>query len=187
MPKVYTTKKSRKEFTCTGCGQTIPVGSMYYDWTFRDGTTKRQGATCCGYPRRSQLTQSKMSQVYAAIESFETFIGEADMETVELSDIESAAESLTDDIRAVAEEYQEAAEAMGAAGAASEEKAEALEEAASEIESILQSYSPQDDVDAISDSDSDEYISEEEHRAARRAELVQEWVDQIIEAAGNIE
>jgi hypothetical protein len=61
MPRVNFVKKARKAIPSSG----IKVGDSYYWWKFRYGgkfVSKER-------PRQSQLTQSKLSGVYAAEES----------------------------------------------------------------------------------------------------------------------
>lgn len=119
MPRVITRKKSARgsEYRCTKCGSTIEPGSDYFQWVFRYGGARRQHATC-GYPTRSQLTQSLMSDVYAGIEEVEA-AGD------DMGSFADALEALVETARGVAEQYEAAAEAFGNAGE-NQERAEAL-------------------------------------------------------------
>src|SRR3954464_10047336 len=70
VPRVYTQKKSSRgaERRCGryGCGKVIEPGESYFQFSFRYGGTHYR---CAEHrPRQSELTQSKMSAVYAAIE-----------------------------------------------------------------------------------------------------------------------
>lgn len=149
MPRVFSKTKSTrgKQYTCVKCAKPIVAGERYHEWSFRFGGDRRQHAAC-GYPKQSQLTQSKMSSVYAAIESAEESINSAT--TVE--DVKSALDTCAEEVRQVADEYREAAEAMGAAGegSISEERADALNDFADELENV-------DLPEELTDEDADEH------------------------------
>lgn len=140
MPRVSTKKKSKagKPYHCGKCGKKIVPGEMYYEWSFRYGGTRRQHEKC-GRPSRGQLTQSKLGAVYDACDGAEETISKATEKDAIVEALNSAAETA----REVSEEYNEAAEAMGAAGESGtsaerrdelESFADSLESAASEIE-----------------------------------------------------
>ena len=81
MPRVTTRTKNRggRDRHCGRCGEVIKPGEKYYTWAFRYGGSR---FNCYRHhPRQSELTQSKMSGVYAAIESAQDAIAAA--ETVE--------------------------------------------------------------------------------------------------------
>jgi hypothetical protein len=162
MPRVYAQKKSSRGAvrTCGRCGRTILPGEKYYQWSFRFGGTRYN----CGdhYPRQSELTQSKMSGVYAAIESAEDSLPGA--ETVD--DVNAIVQATAEEIRSVAEEYSEAAEAMGAAGESSDsrERADTLKSAADELEQWEADVEESDD-----ESDPRLVIEKEEWAAMLRA------------------
>jgi hypothetical protein len=82
MPRVATKKKNKagKPYDCCKCSDKIKAGESYYEWSFRYGGTYRQH-TSHGSPKASQLTQSKLSGAYAAIEAAEDAVATA--ETVE--------------------------------------------------------------------------------------------------------
>jgi hypothetical protein len=71
MPRVNARTKNRagKERSCGRCGKKIEPGDRYYTWSFRYGGTHFRCAA--HYPRPSELTQSKLSAVYAATENLE--------------------------------------------------------------------------------------------------------------------
>lgn len=123
MPRVYSTTRSNrgKARKCGRCGEDILPGEKYFSWSFRySGTFYR----CFRhYPRQSELTQSKMAQVYGAIEACEDAL--PGCSTVE--EVNEAVQAVHEDVQAVVDEYREAAEAMGAAGAENEERADNLE------------------------------------------------------------
>jgi hypothetical protein len=131
VPRVYTQKKSSRgtERRCGryGCGKVIEPGERYFQFSFRYGGTHYR---CAEHrPRQSELTQSKMSAVYAAIEDAEDNLGEAG--TVE--EVRGLVEAVTEVVTEVAEEYREAAESFGGAGE-NAERADELESWASELE-----------------------------------------------------
>src|SRR5690606_24453265 len=80
--------------------------------------------------RQSELTTSKMAGVYAAQEDAADSIAQA--ETIE--DLKFIAEETAERIREVAQEYADAADAMGGAGEEMWERADLLESAADEID-----------------------------------------------------
>src|SRR4051812_45919680 len=99
MPRVNTQTKSARGATrhCARCGAEIKPGERYYSWSFRYGGTRYN----CGRhsPRPSELTQSLMSDVYAAQERASDSL--LDAETIE--DIKSFVEEVADAAREVAE------------------------------------------------------------------------------------
>lgn len=155
MPRVATKTKSNrgKPYTCIGCRKPIVAGEEYSEWSFFRSSPSRKH-TACGRPRQSELTQSKLSSVYAAMEDAEVSIASA----TEKEDIASALESVAQAARDVAEEYQEAMDAMGAAGegGSNEERKDALEEFADELENaqseIEQAERDEEDKDETAES-----------------------------------
>lgn len=73
MPRLHLVKKARaskKHRLCARCRQPIAPGDAYRWWKFRYGGMRYQH-TACGPVRTSQLTQSKLADVYAAQENVE--------------------------------------------------------------------------------------------------------------------
>jgi hypothetical protein len=131
MPRVHTQIKNRRgrTVTCTSCRREIQPGEKYYKWSFRYGGTY---TSCAEHPpRQSQLTQSKMSDVYAAIENAEDGLPNCESVVEVVGLIEEVASAVRD----VAEEYREAAEPFGGAGE-NAERADELEGFADELESF---------------------------------------------------
>lgn len=132
MPKVtLKTKSARgKTYTCTKCHEPILPGTKYYVWSFRYGGDRFQHEGC-GFPRRGQLTQSKLAALYDALDDFD--VSACD----EPSDIAEAMRSVAETAREIGQEYQDAVDAMNMSGAGTEneEKAESLESFADEVES----------------------------------------------------
>lgn len=126
MARVTTVQKSMKDLVCGRCGGAIPRGSAYR-WAkpgFRSRTrlVRCPGAGCSF--RTSELTTSKLSEVYAAQE--DALIEVDGAESVD--DLESILTDAADRARDVAQEYRDAAEAMGEAGTEMEERADQIEE-----------------------------------------------------------
>ena len=82
--------------------------------------------------RQSELTTSKMSEVYAAQEDASDEIPEATC----VEDLRAIAANYAERVREVAQEYADAADAMGGAGEEMQERADELENHADEVENI---------------------------------------------------
>ncbi len=125
MARVTTVQKSMKELTCGRCRTVLPKGSAYR-WAkpgFRSRTRLiRCMASACSF-WSSELTTSKLAEVYAAQEDALEAIDGA--ETIE--DLEGILTDAAERAQAVAEEYREAAEAMGEAGYEMEERADEID------------------------------------------------------------
>lgn len=146
MAAVKTQKKSsRGEYHCgnINCGRKIEPGEMYFKYSFRYGGTHYRCKN--HYPKRSELTQSKLADVYAAIEDAEDLINSAD----NVQDIVSAVEAVASQAQETAYEYQEAAENFGGQGE-NAERADELEAFAGDLES----FNPEDEKDRGEDRES---------------------------------
>lgn len=137
MPRVNTQTRSTrgrvKRCGRAGCNREIQPGERYFSFSFRYGGTQVRCSE--HYPKQSELTQSKLSEVYAAVEDAEDEMNSA--ETVE--DIMTAVENVAQVATDMAGEYEEAAEAFGGAGE-NAERAEALQAYADE----LSNFSPEE-------------------------------------------
>ncbi len=148
MPRVSTKTKSKGgktgTYQCDGCSDPIVPGQKYFEWSFRYGGTHRQHVTH-GAVKQSQLTQSKMSGVYAAVEAAESALASAES----IDDIKAALDECKDEVTTVRDEYQEAIDAMispdGAVAQECQEKIEALESFAEELESTSDNIDEYDD------------------------------------------
>jgi hypothetical protein len=167
MPRVTTKTKATRgaAYHCGKCGEKIKPGTKYYEWSFRYGGTRRQHEAC-GFPRRGQLTQSKMGAVYDAIDDAETTIATADT----ASDIADAVRSAAEVVNEIELEYRDAADAMGAAGESgiSAERADELESFASDLEG---------EADNIADEERDEENETEEQFIERLREQATDALD----------
>lgn len=124
MPRVHERKKAArgKPYSCSTCGKEIEAGQSFLYWSFRYGGTRRIHKDH-GYPRRSQLTQSAMGEVYSAVEGLEdTLAGDWAFE-----DLESGVEEVKEIADQVRSQYEEAAEHFGGQGE-NQERAEMLEQ-----------------------------------------------------------
>lgn len=163
-------KSSRGEaFRCCRCVEPISVGQEYYTWAFAFGATYYQHATH-GIPKPSQLTQSKLSGVYAAIEAAEEDLSSA----VSVEDLQIALASCKDAIEEVRDEYQEGLDNMpdGLRDAATEtqEKIDALDDFASSLESCA---------DNLEEFDEDEPEIDEQ--------VIKDWEDSEPEVDDEVE
>lgn len=137
MPRVYTyrTRKRTKHadkgnYQCSKCGEDIVEGQSRYEWSFRYGGTFRRHVDC-GYPKPSELTQSKMGQVYAATEDLVTQLSGDEWAA---EDVHSYLEEAAEAVREVASEYEEAAQNFGSQGE-NQDRYEALDAYADELSS----------------------------------------------------
>lgn len=164
MPRVYTKTKSTrgKAYFCDTCRKQIEPGEKYLEWGFRFGGSYRRHAEH-GYPKPSELTQSKMASVLSAIEEAEGTIGGA----TELSEVTDALQSVADAAREVAEEYREAVSAMNMEGSGNEneQRADDLESFADDLESSISD---------VESKESDVEDKLEELKAAKLQELADE-------------
>lgn len=171
LARVYTVKKSRKEFTCGSCGKTIPKGSTVHHYAvgFRGRPQHR-----CGEhpPSRSDRESSLVAPVWDALDTAEA--GLSDCDTAE--DFESLMTDLAGAFTEVAGEYEDSE--MFERNQDLQDRAETLNSTASELESV----SFDDEPDA---SDEEAYPTEEAFQNAH-----DEWVEeqrdkaqQAIEAA----
>jgi hypothetical protein len=136
MPRVITQRKNRagKERSCGKCGDVIQPGEEYKKWSFRYGGTRYRCMKPGCSPRPSDLTQSKMAEVYAAIEG-----AEDELPGTDFDGIEDLVHGVAETVSEIAEEYREAAEPFGGEGE-NAERADELEGFADE----LQSFAPDD-------------------------------------------
>jgi hypothetical protein len=145
MPRVNTQKKSTrgKDIRCGRCGADIVPGEEYFKWSFRYGGTR----TNCHLhrPRPSELTQSKLSGIYAAVESAEDTLKS---EGLTVADIHEAVGQVAEVTEEVASEYEEAAEPFNYQGE-HQERADELRDWGSELEGFYPDES--DDVQEVRD------------------------------------
>lgn len=141
MPRIFQKKKIKlgAERSCGRCGKKIEPGDEYLSWSFRYGGTHFR---CLDHPpRRSELTQSKLGEVYAAQETAEDDINRIVIdEDGAMEAIKEAVQAVIDQIQETATEYMDAAEHFGGGGE-NAERADELESWAGELEG----FEPDDD------------------------------------------
>lgn len=139
MPRVYEKTKSTagKPYSCGKCSSNIEPKTKYYEWSFRYGGTHRRHVAC-GRPRQSELTQSKMSSVYAAVESVEDAV-EAAQKDNEISSLAEALRDAATSVEEVRDEYQSSLDGMfsqeGSVAQEMQEKIDALDSFADTLNS----------------------------------------------------
>lgn len=179
MPRIYTQKCRKAGKTCGRCGTAIMPGDVYKSTSpgFRQPPIYRCSDPACSF-RQSELTQSKMSSAYAAIEDAHEQlrgfdVGDADPNTPDAffdDHMQPILDDVASQIRDVAEEYREASD-QWAGGQGHEEwtdRADTLEAAADEAES----YEPSGNFDP-------ETLDDDADVDAEFREWVQEVVDEV--------
>lgn len=161
MPRVHS-QNAGKDYPESG----IKKGQLYYKWSFRYGGTHKSAS----YPRASQLTQSKYSGVYAALEGIEDACADS---AVEFADLVSTIEDAASDVRCIGEEYTEADEAMGGHQGINCERAESCEQCASELEEVASRF------DGMEFGKDEEYKTEAEGREALVDEATSVSLDEV--------
>jgi len=138
--RINSVKKSRDDQgRCGKCSEALPAGSAYRWIKGRYGPRKvRCMKPECSF-RPSEMTESKMADVYGAQESVEDFMIEWSP-GAGVGDVQSACSDAAEAIRSVAEEYREAAEAMGGAGSEMEDKASELESWSDDVENAANDF-----------------------------------------------
>jgi hypothetical protein len=157
----------------------VRAGQRYHTWSFRYAGTHYMHADC-GYPKPSQLTNSKMSTVLSAVESAEAEINAID-NVEELPSPEDVLGPVAEAAREVAEEYRESGEAMGAAGSEMEEHADELEAFADDLESFslsMDDWAPEE----TTDPDAKRQEALEEAEAERRESYVEDYKSELSDA-----
>lgn len=135
-------KSNKDQGECGRCHKTLPKGAPYR-W-IKGRYTSRQ-VRCmehgCAF-RRSEMTNSKLSALYSAIEAAEDVLGDVDCTVDGAADaIKSALSDMRDSAQEVADEYRESAESIresfseSATADECDEKADEIENWLSEVES----------------------------------------------------
>lgn len=151
MARVTTVQRARKSpGTCGWCGTAIEAGQPYR-WTqpgFRGRKLVRCAKPECQF-RQSHLTTSKMQDAYAAFEDLEDVL---DDKAAGTDDIWAQVQDTSDRWRAVADEYQEAADAWGDGMAEPPaewtERIDEVNAAADELENVEEPQEDDEDFDA---------------------------------------
>lgn len=167
MARVIEVNKSMKPLTCGRCQADLPKGSAYRHATpgFRGTRLVRCMEFDCRF-RQSELTTSKMVDVYAAQEDATDAVeGWAGSEGTD--ELESILQECADRAREVAQEYADAADAMGEAGAEMQERADEIESWCDALECVEWPDLEEDDEPPTEDSE----------------ETLNDWVDECRQAA----
>lgn len=190
MPRVNSVTKCRKSpGTCTKCNEVINVGEPYVFWAFMVGGRGGPKIVRCGKPQcrptRSDLTQSEFySQLYA--------IQDSGFGCETLEELESARDEKAEELRNLGQEQQDKLDNMpdglrdGDTGQLLQERADACEEVASELESIDVPSSASVLEDEPYNKEEHEGESKEEYEKRVLAEKLEEVKGELEEALGNI-
>jgi hypothetical protein len=178
MPRV-TTQATRTERNCGKCGDLIPRGSNYRKWAFfrqRTPHVRCLKPTCA--PRPSELTQSLLATIYGAQEALEDSL--VDDFTPEV--VESGLQDLIDACEEVAGQYEEAAEPFNNEGE-HQERAEAVQDFQSEVESVEWDDHPDEEFEPTPGLDAEEATQEREEYA----EAWTTWRETVRENIGALD
>lgn len=175
MPRVFLKTRNRggeKTYKCDKCGKTIEPGQEYLTWKFNRGARYLRHATC-GYPRRSELSNSKMVGVWDAVDAFDV------SGATSADDIKSDLESVAQAAREVAQEYADSADNIEASWPAGNPTSEACRATSDELEAWadeLESWEPDSESPDVDDFEggeaSDEY-----------AEAYDSWLQECRDSA----
>jgi hypothetical protein len=173
--RVHTVDRARKDQGhCGKCGDAIPAGSPYrwFSVGFRSHYKQKRCMKQSCYPKTSELESSLLSGVYAAQEGA-ALPEDPEDDTSSLSD---ALNSVAEAANEVADQYEEADEAMGGHQGENYEKAESLREYASELEGwqAPDDSRPDDGCDAH---------DEETEGCEACADKVREWWQEQVDSA----
>jgi hypothetical protein len=143
MPKVHH-RKARKDYP----DQHIKAGDMYYTWSLKTGPRSSRTYRQLSPPRRSQLTTSGfLQQLYDLEDQLSVITAE------DIVDLTSQVEDLASQIRELGEEEQGKYDNMpeglqqGDTGMLLEERAQAMEAWADELEQVCSSWDEDTDLD----------------------------------------
>ena len=176
MPRVHVVKGARKDYPEAD----IKKGDTYYWWEFKVGGLRRSKTP----PRPSQLTQSKLSQAYAAMEA----LGDT-VEAATCPDgISDAARVAAEELREVAQEYEESISNMpeslqeGPTAEDMREKIDALNSCADELDQAADEVENTPPSDYSGERDTSEFDSlEDEEKETMLDELRSKVTDINLE------
>lgn len=190
MPRVTSAKKNKggkKVYRCRRCGVTIEPGQKYYKYSFRYGGTYYHCAD--HYPKPSELTQSKIGTVLAAIEAAEERLDaelsyDGPVEDFDSSEYESIAQEIVQEVVEAAEEvrdeYQEALDQWEYGNEMLQERVDEMEDFVSELEGF--------DASAVYDEPDKSDDREGYEDAVREAidNYLSELADEVRDVFGNV-
>lgn len=131
MPRVYQKVKNaggHKIYVCAACRKPVRSGQPYFTWKFNRGLRHFQHVSC-GMPRRSSLTNSKMSAVYDAVDDFDS------QDAGSPEELKTKLEEIAAVARETADEYEAAAAAILSSFSAGNPTSDACEATATELNS----------------------------------------------------
>ena len=202
--KIYTVQKSRVDRKCGRCGVEIPVGSRYFYFQHKFSPVSYRCEK--HYPRQSELTTSdKLSTVYSIQERIEDLIGAFDYDDIDamvsgLEDLSAELETMSEEARQVAEEYNTSADNMEEhfpsgsyqideireKSQACEEWADELESAKGDVDEAINDLTyKQAEYEDFDEDDEDVETSKDEILEDCR-QIVEDATSKVEEAAGSL-
>src|SRR5258707_5156 len=112
MARGFTKTKSGqgKTYGCSKCGKPIEKGQRYHEWTLYRAPTRRRHEAC-GRPQQSELTSSKMSQAYAAVEALQEAVAAA-RKANDPTGLADALRECASEVESCRDEYQDGFDSM---------------------------------------------------------------------------
>lgn len=188
MPKVFT-KVARKEYKCSLTGKTIKPGDTYYEFS----PYKQSARKCSRYPRQSELTQGKMSGAYRVQEIMEDYKLEgSEIPANMLQEAKEDCSSWADEIREVANEYEESLNNMpdslqqSSKGEEIQEKIDALNEWADEVENCLETVDEYEEPEQDEEIEKSDNLTHEERVQGAIADHQDKILEAIRDTASNL-
>lgn len=168
MPRVYlkTRGPQGRDRICGRSGRVIQKGEQFYEWSFRYGGSRYQLAEF-GHPRQSQLTQSRMGEVYAEIENIEDMICNTFPDEWCLEDAADALDQAAQVAQEIADEARSTADEYFGGGGPHAERADQMESTQQSLEDAAQSVRELEDEyersqeDPVEDEDAEEFDATE--------------------------
>lgn len=149
LAKITVVRRAQKDQgECERCHTKLPAGSGYKHYSVGFRGYKRRRCLECPDPLPSERESSKLAGVYAAQEAVDV----STITTVE--DAQEVLREFAENVREVAQEYADAADAMGEAGYEMQEKADVLNSSADDVEQTDLSEYEADTDDDDEDDDS---------------------------------
>jgi hypothetical protein len=193
MARVTTIQAAKKDQgVCGRCGDPIHAGDGYRHFTpgFRSRNKQVRCMKPACTPRPSELTNSKLSEAYAAQEDAQATIGQA----ATMDDITSALEDAAGRAREVAEEYESAVQAAPMLEDQVRESIDALETWADELDNPnFDEFEPKcaECGEDITETDEEVYVHEDQdtdndHDAEPDEQYREEWFDGVKDAANEL-
>lgn len=156
--KTRSSRVSKQPYTCTKCHKTIDPGQKYYEWTLYHAAPRRRHVAC-GRPAQSEMTNSKMSAAYSAIEGLEEALAAAH-KAKSLDGLESDFDDAISELEQVRDEYQESLDNMGE-NLAQGDTGQEMQQKIDDIESYVQGLEGAKDEISSAKSEVAEAIAEE--------------------------